>query len=303
MEVGFLDNNSRISYPLVDGDDRSLVPAGLFPKNTLVDAGFMLGQDSGFVAGNSVMLRAVNVDASYVYLDFRCNATGMTGWRWLFAFPLASPFGCTVQTEAVPVAGGSSNPDKGWGFATCGDLTDAIALGIGVHRLGSNPRVEPALIQSLVNSCVRSINIGNVPRRCPDECCNSSSSSIPEVDAFPYATGLVGDVTFKEGYNSQVAIDNTRALIQLGAAVGAGAGVNCDDLLVLGPGSGGLIPDDGSICGDCGQYIRSINGQIAANGSLWFNGGAGTAVIPDKAKHLLTVAIGANLVCPSSSVP
>lgn len=297
-EIGWLNVNDQISFPLVEGDSRLLLPGSAqLPKEGLSDAGFMLGQDSDFVVGtDTVTLFSVRVTIADIRFDFRSSAAGMAGYRWRFVFDLNAPFGCTASTVAIPIGGGPAAPDRGWGFLVCGHLESIRNLGIGLYALRTPPRVEPALIQSLVNTFVRSLNIGNTARNCPDACCGSSS--IPSVEAHLYQAGIVGDVRFKEGKNAQISVSESDNRIEIRASRGAGDGEPCDDLLVVGPGPAGLIKDDGSICGNCGEYVRSFNGVATPDGRLQLAGAAGTNIVSDPANHKLIVKVAANRLCP-----
>jgi len=296
-ELAFLNQNERIAYPLIQGDSQALLPSGDLPKECLVDAGFMLGLDSQFdPLLHNVTLRSIEVTATEVMLRFVSDATGLTGYSWIFSFSPAAPFGCSVYSDMTPDVGGPASPDKGWGYATVGHLDRIAARGIGLYTLITPPRVEPALLQSLVKTFARSVAVGNTKRLCPDECCGSSSS-LPSADGYIFASGLIGDLRFREGFNMRLSVNLPRNLIEFRAVAGGGSGKTCEDVIVDGPGPEGFKKDDGSLCGTCAKFVRSVNGLSSPSGHLQLIGAAATTVIPDKNNHLVTVKMESNREC------
>lgn len=298
-ERDFYNINDFIAYPLVYGDDFSFVSSGQLPRQGLVDAGFMFGLKSGFLADqHDVNLFSVEVTVSDVKLDFRSNAPGLAGYRWLFVFPLGIGQGCVDYVDAATIAGDVPDRQRGYAYLNVGDISDIVALGVGLYLLNDPPRVEPALLQSLISSFVSDINLADDFRLCPVQCCNSSSSSSSSSsggvsDAFLVATMLVGSVKFKEGYNAQISVDPVANAIVIGAGVGAGAGQPCHDLTI---DEHGLLMD---ACGTCDGFVRSINGITSKTGGLSLAGGPGVTVIIGA--HKLTIRMDVTQLCLLSS--
>lgn len=302
-ERDFYNVNDFIAYPLMYGDDFSFVSSGALPQKGLVDAGFMFGLDSQFdISQHTVTLFAVTIGGSGdIIFDFRSDAPGLAGFRWLFDFPAGATDGCVSYVDATPTPSGTPEPDRGWAFLTLGDPTDLLALGAGTYLLNAPPRIEPALLQSLVDTYVRTLNLADDKRACPAACCASSSSSSSSSssggqEAFIAAIGLMGDVKFKEGYNSRITVDTVLNSIDFDAEIGVGAGVTCDDMVI---DEGGIRVDN---CQNCDGLIKSINGVQSPSGLLRLNGGSGVLFVRDPLNaHKIIGTINVSKDCFSSS--
>ena len=330
-ERGFLNVADFISYPLVMYADRKvLAPPEDFPRQPkgIVDAGFILGLDSGFQAAvNNVTLYALVMTATDIAFDFRSDAPGMSGFRWLFTFSLTDPFGCMQYQKVTQIGSGFEFAELGEAYVVVGDLEKLIAnITVGVHVVADdnegNPLyVEPARVQSLVDTYARGINVANGRRSCPAPCCeptpsNSSSSSSssggggPEEvqnSAFVLQYGMQAAIDFMEGWNSVIQLDTGNNAIIFGASIGAGDGQQClnDEWINYLCDEAGLRVDTGRAttggCDDCGAFIRSINGQGFINGSLELRGGIGVYIDEVKGELEVTVDLSATCVAPTSS--
>jgi len=289
-EYGFYDHNDNIAYPLVTDGDLSLSGGGVLPKRGMVDAGFMLGLDSQFVpATHNVTLYSVTRSGSTLFFDFRSDAPGLSGYRWLFETPISAESGCIIEVDATPVPSGSADSGRGSGFLVIGDLSELVALGGGVHQLSDPPAVEPALLQSLVNTFTRSFNVANQARRCPP-ICDEDPPSPSAPTTFAVIQNLSGILEFKEGYNTRILVDGDT--IEMGAVLGAGAGRTCEDIII---DEGGMHIDEE--CTPCDDYIRSVNGREIADGKLLVVGGPGVTVENDPANNRVTVTLETNRHC------
>lgn len=298
-ERDFYNINDFIAYPLVEGDDVSFVSSGALPRRGLVDAGFMLGLDSEFLTDqHDVNLVSVEVTVSEIKFEFRSDAPGLSGYHWLFRFPIGTVAGCVDYVDVTAISDESPSRSRGYGYLNVGDLTEVVALGVGVYQLLVPPRVEPALLQSLIGSFVNDINLADDFRLCPTACCESSSSSSSSSsggvsDAFLDAVMMVGAIKFKEGYNAQIQVDTVANAIVIGAGVGLGAGQPCHDLTI---DEHGILED---ACGTCDSFIRSINGILTVTGGISLAGGPGVTVVAGT--HKLTVRMDVTQLCLLSS--
>jgi len=285
-ENQFLSTADFISYPLVTGDyffssewssdggSSWAAYSDPLPRRGLADATFIMGPTSGFDAAvDQVYLYAVIVEASWLRLDFRSTSWGLAGRRWLFSFARPVAFGTEVTAYASLIAG---SPDTGAGLASLivGDVSDLEALGLGVHVLVTPAPVEPARLQSVVNSYARSLNLANDPRFCPPACC---SSEVPEPSSESYeeATGLIGDVKLADGWNCVLAVTEADNTIMINGEAGKGLGWPTANLIVTEEGA------SSEDCGDnqsCDSFIRSVNGLVCADGRLILEGDAGMLV-------------------------
>jgi hypothetical protein len=298
-ERDFYNVNEFTAFPLVEADSRAFSGGGELPRRGLVDAGFILGLDSQFdAAAHTVTLFSVTRGISTVVFDFRSSAPGLSGYRWLFTFTVPSLFGCTVYAIAEHLITTTPNVHLGTGYLTVGNLAEILALPIGTKLMAAPPRIEPALLQSLVNTFVRSINTANAPRRCPPKPCSSSSSSSSSLSAdtaFAQVLGLVGDVKFSEGYNMRISLNEADNSIEFAAERGSGLGEPCEDVVVDENGF-----QRGHECENCDAFIRSINGRVVPTGRLRLVGGPGVVVAPDPTNHKLCVTIEEDFACSSS---
>lgn len=299
-ELNFLNTGDYIRYPLVDAGNFAFAGGGTLPRQGMSDAGFLLGLASEFVVGTSVVyLHSISVDSLSITFDFRSDAAGLLAWRWLFVFDVAAPFGCTAYSDAEPIAGGMPDPTRGSGFLVVGTLTDIVALGAGEYILAVPAPLEPATLQSLVDSYVNTISLANDPRRCPPGCCDDSSSgnsssgsALPTGDAFIYTTGLQGAIKFKEGYNVALTLSEIDNSLEIDARIGAGAGEPCEDIII---DEHGFQP--GNNCATCDEYIKSVNGVAAKGGKIVLSGVAGVSVGPGGPNELV-VAVDVEKLCP-----
>ncbi len=327
-ERGFLNIADFISYPLVTYADRQvLAPPEDFPRQPkgIVDAGFIMGLDSGFrAAENNVTLYALVVTATDIAFDFRSDASGLSGFRWLFTFSKTDPFGCTQYQKVTQIGSGFEFVELGEAYVVAGDFEKLIAgISTGVHLMADdndgNPLyVEPARIHSLVDTYARSVNVADGRRSCPAPCCSSdyssssSSSSGGDVEevqnsAFVQQYGMQGNIDFVAGWNSTVQLDEVNNALIFGAEVGAGEGQQCvdDQWINYLIDENGLRVDTGRKatggCDDCGAFIRSINGQGFDNGRVELRGGVGVYIEEVNGELEVTVDLSATCVAPTSS--
>lgn len=317
-EIGWLAANDMRSYPLAQ-DNFSFDLGGSLPRKGIVDAGFMPGIDSYFEIGvDTVNLYSVTVTATTISFKFRATYDDpardfLRCYEWLFTFNLTDPFGATQHVSMTPRLGGAPDPYRGQGFLTIGDISELATLAVGEHHLTNEPAVEPATIQSLTRSFVKTINLANMSRPCPPGCpCSSSSSSsessssagLPCEDpdpiepeeiglvALPQTTRLVGEVLFKQGYNSQVSVIEASNLIQLNAGLKAGIGEPCQDL---------RTDDDGNIvetlCLPCAGPIYSIDGIGADIEHFRLISGPGVVITANPDEHELVISLDTEGIC------
>ena len=305
-ELEFFSNNRYIAYPFQYRDVVPLSPSGSLSTEWIVDAGFTLGLDSAFVAGDdSVYLHSFLIGATKVSFDFRSTASGAAGYRWLFTLLLSAPFGTSVYAEATNIATGDPSYGIGTGFIVVGKLgkIGTTVLGPGFYTLlAPYWLLEPALLQYLGTTFVRGLTIANAARLCPAECTAGSSSSSSEpgaADAYVYTSPLVGDIKFKEGNNAQIQVLKSNNTIQISAALGGGLGPSCEDVIVNGDGEGGF--QRGNDCTNCDNFIKMLGGFLSVNGIMNLQGGPGVAVINYPDEHRIVVTFSSDLTCGSSS--
>jgi hypothetical protein len=188
-----------------------------------------------------------------------------------------------------------------YGYLVTGDMADLVAYLPSDGTVASTAILEPALVQILTASYVVSLNLANMDRTRAE----APVGCTPIVWPFPVGVNYVnarcftGIVRFMAGYNATIEQDTHQNAIILGAAVGAGAGQPCEELLLftdeglhpLGPLSGGP---------PCNTVLRSING---VGGPLYnFTAGAGVSLAPQPDHNTLSINVDMTglALCPSS---
>jgi hypothetical protein len=128
--------------------------------------------------------------------------------------------------------------------------------------------IEPARMQSLVNTYVRTINLANRARIVaspPPECqSGSSSSAVADPDFIINRVCMDGNLAFKEGYNANIRQVPATSRLVFGAGVGAGLGQQCDEV----PITDCEEPTDGPFLtggATCGETVRAVNGVGGRN--------------------------------------
>jgi hypothetical protein len=299
-ERDFYNVNDQISFPFIHGDPTGLTPVATLPKRGFVDAGFVMGVDSEFdPSADSVYLHSFYVSLGSVAFDFRSDAAGFAGYRFLFTIPAGTPFGATCYEDANPIGGGPGDPDIGRGFITIGDLTDILALGDTLWTLNGILHVEPALIQTEVGNFVTDVSVGNKARCCPTACPGGSSSSASPCDPsaiYFQSRGLVGDLLFREGNNISIRLDQDNNALHFDALIGYGMGKSCEGAIIEGDGE--FVRGD--FCLSCDELIRSVNGYPIPDGKLVIEGYPGVEITPDPANHRVYVTLNPEKFCEGS---
>lgn len=288
-ELDFYKQNEQVFYPFLAYSSLGF-SGGTLSNRAVVDAGFMLGIDAGFVASNKVFLHALVLEASHATFVFRSDAAGLSDYEWRFQFPYDAGFGCSSQVDATDITNSIADPNKGWGFLSVGDLSGLQPLSVGTKLFTTPPIIEQALLQNLALTFVKNVNLANDARRCPPNCCESETSHAQNTFAVAGGTALTGDLRLKPGYNATVSVDSAGNVITIGAQKGAGEGTTCVDVLV---NESGMYrdPDEHGVpqCESCEDFIRSINGRTFPTNQVTISGDAGIAVEPDPSHHKIVV--------------
>jgi len=150
------------------------------------------------------------------------------------------------------------------GFLVTGNMAAiaaAIADGETIEFDVALWQVEPSLVQNLRETFVRTVNLANHDRLhvTPGESC-SSQSSLSSDEIFVDTRCLTGDLRLREGFNCSIRQENATRTLTIGAAVGAGSGLPCEEIpLYAGEDAPGGDP---VLSGgpDCLSVLKTING-------------------------------------------
>ena len=289
--AGFFNENEYRQYPFIDKptirQERADANLPNLPEAALVGCGFIMGIDSGFdFARDSVYLARLEVSASACAFTFKTTAATSASTPLTFTITRNSENKYeqwATEYEHTAAAETACAEEPLWeGFLVAGNLQE-LDLNPGIYNFepaeDAEPpyEVEPSTIQSLVNSYLRSISVGNYARTIIPSCAEASSgSSSGEHTAravIPQATCLKGDVQFVAGINCRVAQTDITNTITIDALLGANANTDaarelCENYgeLPLYPGEN---PADGSqfLSGGpaCSELITAINGLPGPN--------------------------------------
>src|SRR5262245_56843187 len=158
---GFYQENSRRAFPFLKGAEP--------PADAVVDAGFVMGTDSGFDAGvHKVWLRKVVQTGTDLEFHFETDAPHLAGVPLVFRRDPAATEFLTEHAESGVVTGDTTGCDEpGWsGYLVTGNL-EALEGTIPDSVLYYGPAqvvIEPALVQNLAGTLVTSLALANGDR-------------------------------------------------------------------------------------------------------------------------------------------
>jgi len=273
------------------------------PHSVIVDFGAIMEIDANYTeeAGHYVYLHSISRTGSSFSFQFRTNAPDASNHQIVFLrnsddeFVIEWEDASTITPEELPAL--ACPIEAKWkGFLVTGDLsplTSLIADGETLHYFEGLWQVEPARVQSLMDSYLRAVTLANLPRvtaTLPGFCSassDSSESSAGEDVAVLNASCLVGDIKWKEGYNCVIRQDVTNNAIVIGAGVGVGDGEPCEEVPLNeaeAPPTGSRYLSGGPGCGD---IIKAINGVPGPNVSIIAGPGFRVFADPDNAATLV----------------
>jgi hypothetical protein len=275
---GFYNDDAARAYPLIPFSnvllDPTLDPSTVIqfqpPLDTLVDFGCLVGLDAEFDNNKHVVyLHEIRRVGNTFAFDFRSNAPGLLDYALVFSRELTDTEYTTEYAEASSLPTAPEPQEPLWeGFLVTGPLESLAALlpTDGALTATTGPQIEPALVQNLGQSYLRTINLANQDRIrvTPPDGCPGSDVPVEDPGYIVYARDLAGDLRFKEGYNVAIRQSTRNNTLTFLASVGAGAGVACDEVPVY-PGE---QPPDGSslLTGGpaCDEVVNSINGLTSS---------------------------------------
>ena len=273
--AGFYNDNEYRAYPFIQKG--AYVGTPLCPNSAIADCGFIMGLDSGYVADYDVIyLKKITRVGAQLSFEFSTSAIGAAQYPIVFTRDIhATEWETEFVESAINDQSGACAESPAWeGFMVSGVLNDLLELlptdgtlnfyAPGSPTLSNSPdhTVEPARIQSLVKSHVRSLNVGNYKRIMIPDCTSSgsSSSSASVVDGqreiIVNATCITGDIQILGGLNclvQQTVSDNK-------LTISARKGVNTEK-------------DTANERCQYGSEIPKYPGEIPPTGSEFLSGG------------------------------
>ena len=229
--------------------------------------------------GHYVYLHSITRAGNTIQFCMRTTAPDAANHQLLFQrelddneFKIEWEDASTVVPEALDSLACPLQP-KWKGFLVTGNLTELGNLvpdGTTLLFYVGLWQIEPARIQSLMDSYLRAVTLANKPRLVadPPAGCSRSSSSAGDDQAIINARCLTGNLKWKEGYNCAIRQDNNNNAIIIGAGVGVGEGEPCEEVPLYANES---PPEDSPFLSggpSCTEIVKSINGVTGANINL-----------------------------------
>lgn len=298
---GLYNDNSYRAYPFIQQSylqgSAASATADSLPTAAIVDFGAIMGLYSEYQAGlHTIYLYAVRNTGSEISFEFRTTAPAASVVSLIFTRPLSPPEFVIEYVDAGAAGNGSSASSASlscgtsplWeGFLVTGNLQDLLELipaeGDALVFTSSRWQIEPARVQSLVQTYVRSIGLANFDRTHvtpPAQCRQgSSSSSGAPIPIFVQTACLTGPLKLKPGYNCDIRQDDNTNTITISAAVGDGEGIVCDEVALYG---GETPPADSTVLTGgptCFNIVKTING--VGGSTVQLIGGSGVQITPD----------------------
>lgn len=282
---GFYNDNEYRAYPFI-----FKARANNLPDSAIVDCGIIMGLDSEFDPElHSVWLKEIRRLNNEFIFEFSTNAPGAAEKPLIFTRPHNADEWLTEDAESAPYVkdDNSCAIEPAWsGFLVTGPLKDLAAAlpQNGTITLGVNYTLEPARIQSLVRSYLRSICLGNLSRPVAKSKCDTSPE--PPRHVVVNKRCINGDIRFKEGYNAQI---RQRILTnEISISAGKGFGAQYDAALCENKGEVPFYTDEQPPEGSqflsggpaCDELISSVNGVVGPDVAIV--GGTGVNVSVDE---------------------
>lgn len=262
------------------------------PHALIVDFGCIMEIDATFneAAGHFVYLQSIHRDDPVFTFIFATNAPGAANQLIIFEveYPADQQYKIVWSSAALVVPEpvdelACPQVDRWSGFMVAGDLQSLWTLvpnGGSLEFVPGYWQIEPARVQNLRNTYLRSITLANTPRLRVDnaEGCGTNSSEL-NTDAILQASCIVGEIKLVEGYNCGIRQDRIRNTITINAGVGLGVGEPCEEV-PLYPSE--VPPADSPYLSGgpgCNEVIKSING--VSGSEITIAAGAGYRILPD----------------------
>lgn len=257
---GFYNDNAYRSYPFIDRPGLFEALAVALPDDAVVDASFIAGLDAEYDdAAHSVYLKQVqNIDGTLRFV-FACTAPACANKDIVFNRDISSGDldreWLTEYAESAEKNTACADEPVWSGFIVTGKLNNVLAAvnaAGGTLTFAANTYViEPARIQNLNKSYLRSISVGNYARTTVPPC-DATTPNTAAKEIIWNEECLKGALSFKEGYNASI--------LQISRA----------NTLVFSVTKGGGAKQDNELCENYGE-IPFFAGEVA-NKPFIYNG-------------------------------
>ena len=293
---GFYNDNEYRAYPFIYAAPQPL-PAATLPTSLIVDAGIVMGLDADFDAAvHSVWLASVQLTGGLLRFTLATDAPGALSAALIFSRDPSGMWETEFVESGTAVATAPCATEPIWeGFLTTGTLTDFVTglSGTAITFTKNQYQLEPARIQNLAKSYLRSISVGNFSRTNVPACDEVNTTERPVV---LNARCIQGDIRIKEGYHC--AITQTDRANEISISAGLTSGItSSEELCAVGSEiplfDGEPIPEGskfyggGPACADLITIINGLGGRVVS-----ITGGTGVQV--STATDKITIALDTN---------
>jgi hypothetical protein len=220
---GFYNDNEYRAYPFIF----KIAQTNFMPNSAIVDCGIIMGLDSEFDPDlHMVWLDEVRRTGSVFQFKLKTDAPGALNLPLIFTRNASDNEWLTEFVESEPYVkdDNSCAIEPAWsGFLVTGPLNDLkTALPANIIKVDQNRSfvLEPARIQSLVKSYLRSITVGNMARPIAKSACDPDTTTPRPVIINKRC--ITGPIRFKEGYNTTVYQLDFKNELGVGGSVGEG---------------------------------------------------------------------------------
>lgn len=217
---GFYNDNEYRAYPFIYNATNAdpIVRPQPLPNETIVDAGFIVGLDAEYDDATDRIYLAQLVSASGNLL-FKFRSTTSAAFEVIFQRSGNAAEWLSEYAESATNDSACSQEPMLSGFLVTGKLEAAVAACVSAGGIINFPPnayvVEPARVQNLNKSYLRSVSVGNYERTVIPPCSNEEDTTPPEAPQIIWNAQCVrGPIRFEEGYNAKITqITRANALV------------------------------------------------------------------------------------------
>jgi hypothetical protein len=290
---GFYNDNEYRAYPFI----YTAAVGETLPNSLIVDAGIIAGLDAEFdETQHTVWLHSVSRAGDTITFTFYTNAPAAAGVPLIFSRSISAESWEIEYAETTADAEVCASEPLLEGFLVTGDVAgfaQTLSNGATVTLADNAYQLEPARIQNLAKSYLRSINIGNYERTAVPVCGETNSTTRSVV---LNTRCMSGDIRFMAGYYCD--LTQTDVINQINVSAGQTAGLSADADLCDNGGEVPFFEGEPKPAGSlfygggpaCSEVISSINGIEGSAVNL----SAGAGVQITTAENKITVALNSN---------
>ena len=337
---GWYNDNSNRAFPFVEGTVGIPLASGPItsmvnlPDYFIVDCGFVLGNESGYVEGEHfIYLYQVSRSGAVVQFDFRSTDPEMASFGLKFTRNITTDIEYTLEyldsdapEDPVSVSDSTSEtppecrPPFWSGYLITGDMdliaadiADGDSITAAVSTTPAQGFVEPALIQSLAGSGAGVISVGLAntdrtrvifdeadvcyperPQWDFDTDCGTDSEGRRISCTYEYTRCLTGDIRFQPGYNMSIAANPTTNTILFSPIVGAGEGEPCEEVKLFPSETGPIDAANGLLEG--GPLCNELLRSFNGHGGplLQLRAGTGVVITADPDNNKVVIDLNLN---------